>query len=191
MMMRKHLALMIASVVLMAGCGAAAPAGSSASQASSQTPAPMTAPPSLPAGRAIPFRTIAHGFRLGGGLPKPTLMIAVDAAGRTAIRDFVSPEHQALLETIDLRQEALLVVFRETMPSGGYAITVNTITLADGEIIVDATLSEDSTLPRIEAATLPYHLVTVDINTLPLERNLRYRLVSAEKVLAEGELSLQ
>ncbi|MCS7056835.1 MAG: protease complex subunit PrcB family protein, partial [Thermoflexales bacterium] len=102
----------------------------------------------------------------------------------------LSPEHRVLAERVDLRQEALFAVFSATTPYGGYSITINAIAVADAEIVVDVTLLQDApAFPKIEAATLPYHLVTVDRSALPQKSDWRYRLVSGDRLLAAGSPS--
>ncbi|MDW8054410.1 MAG: protease complex subunit PrcB family protein [Anaerolineae bacterium] len=157
--------------------------------ASTLTLTPAEIPPLHATPRSVPFRTLARGFRLGGALPQPTLLAAVDRAGRDAVIALVSPQHRALLEATDLQREALLAVFRETMPSGGYAISINAVAVTDSELIVGVTLSEDDpAFPKIEAATLPYHIIAIDRSVLSQRPNWRYRLVSGNTLLAIGEL---
>jgi hypothetical protein len=74
-------------------------------------------------------------------------------------------------------------------PYGGFSITVTGVVLRGDELTVAADLREnDPTFPRIEAATLPYHLVTVERRALSELDGLRYRLISGEEVLATGTL---
>ncbi|MCS7060029.1 MAG: hypothetical protein RMN25_02585 [Anaerolineae bacterium] len=159
---------------------------------SDRRPVSVTATSSHIAENGIAFRTLVRGFRLGGALSQPTLLVAVNAAGHNAVSALIAPEHRTLLANVDFQREALLAVFSRTTPYGGHSITVNRVAIVDAEIVVDATLLEnDPTLPKIEAATLPYHLVVMESGVLLQRRNWRYRLLSGDALLAASELSLR
>ncbi len=150
------------------------------------TPSPLSGIP-------IPFRTLAQGFRLAATLPepmpKPTLLAALNPTSLDAIAPFIDREHQDLLRTVNLENEVVLVAFWGVKPSGGFLITINTLSITDNELIVSVELREnDPTLPKIDAATLPYHIITISRSTWPKERILRYCLVSDAAILAVGTL---
>lgn len=150
-----------------------------------------TANPSPPffVGTAVPFRTLAQGFRLSGALPEPTLLVAVDGVSLDAVVSLIDQRHQALLKRVDLEREAVVAAFWGVKHSGGFSITVSTILIANTEITVNVVLQDnDPAFPRIDAATLPYHLVAINRSILPKEGILHYRLVSGDKMLAVGKL---
>ncbi|MDW8395946.1 MAG: protease complex subunit PrcB family protein [Anaerolineae bacterium] len=176
------------SLVLAVGCTTNTPA----SPAPGSPTSPALTVTSTRAVERIAFRTLARGFRLGGSLSQPTLLVATDPAGRDALSALVAGDHRALIEAVDLQQEALLAVFRGTMPFGGFSITIDSVSIADTEIVMEVTLRDDDpAFGKIEAATLPYHVVAIDRSALLQSHNWRYRLMSGTTRLAAGELSLR
>lgn len=138
---------------------------------------------------AIPFQTLAQGFRLGSAESEPALLLVAEAESRDAMVSLIDPKHQTLLKGVDLERDLVLGAFWGAKPSGGFSITVAKIFVTNAELTVNVILGEnDPTAPRIDAATSPYHLVTVNRLTLPQDTVLHYRLVSDEGLLAEGEL---
>jgi hypothetical protein len=191
-------ALALASAI--AGCneGVAPPTPrpSPTAAPSKPTAAAVTSPtaaasplPSPPAGTAVSFQSLARGFVLGGALPGPTLRAATDPATREALATLVDERDRAALDGVDLTSDVVLAAFWGVRPYGGFSITVTDVVLRDDELTVAADLREnDPAFPAIEAATLPYHLVTVERRALPELDGLRYRLISGQEVLATGRL---
>lgn len=166
----------------------AAPSRPTAAAVTSPTAAASVLP-SPAAETVIPFQSLARGFVLGVALPGPTLRAATDPASREALATLVDGRDRTALDGVDLTSDVVLAAFWGVRPYGGFSITVTDIVLRDDELTVAADLREnDPAFPAIEAATLPYHLVTVERRAVPELDGLRYRLISGEEVLATGTL---
>ena len=158
-----------------------------ASPATSQTTDQPTAP-IRPSGSAVPFWELARGFRLGSTQPAPAVLLAEDAQSLEVLRARIDAGDRDALQTVDLEREALLGAFWGVRPAGGSSITIRSIQISGEELVLEVSLNEiDPDFPRIEAITSPYHLVIVDKDVFKGGR-LRYRMVSAGTLLAEGRL---
>lgn len=147
-----------------------------------------TQPPDSDDGR-VAFEPLAQGLVLRSTQSEPALRMAVDGESMKTLAELVTPEHQTLLADIDFDKNVVLAVFWGVRPSGGASISVEKVTLAGNELTVAVRLNaDDPNVPRVEAATYPYHLVSLARAALPAGADLRYRLVSAETLLAEGNL---
>lgn len=153
------------------------------------TSSAFTSPTHVSGESAVPFQTLAQGFRLQSAQSEPTLLMAVDPTSRDALVSLIDPEHRDLLANVDLDKEVVLAAMWGAKPSGGYSITISKILISSADLTVNAILKEDDpNVPRLDASTFPYHLVTVNRLDLPKDANLHYRLVSDDTLLAEGEL---
>lgn len=171
--------------------GSPTPVSSMAARATAVKPASSVSANAASAsgGTAIPFQTLAQGLRLSSAPAEPALHMAADAASLAAVALLVDPQDQTLLKTVDLKSELVLAAFWGRKPSGGFSITIDSIFISGADLIVNVILNEnDPTVPRVDATTNPYHLVTIDRLALPVETTLHYRLVSDNEVLAVGEL---
>jgi len=138
---------------------------------------------------AIPFQSLAQGFRLDSAQSKPALLMAVNPMSRDALVSLIDHEHQSLLTKVDLEKEVVLAAIWGVKPSGGFSITISKISIDNANLTVKVILKEnDPTVPRLDASTFPYHLVTISHLALPKEANLHYRLVSDDTLLAAGNL---
>ena len=148
-----------------------------------------TQPPTVSVETELPFETLVQGYRLDAAQSTPTVILAIDSAARDALSSKVSLEHQAILNEVDLNKKIILAATWGVKPSGGFSITIRKLSIINSTLIVSVDLVEnDPNLPKIDAATFPYHLVLVDRLALPTQGNLHYQLISNEVVLAEGEL---
>jgi PrcB C-terminal len=185
-------------VWIVAGCASdktsPAPTDSLIPSAISTLPcAPTSATSAFPASvlgeTTISFETLTQGFRLNATQPEPTVLLAFDPPSRDTLVSLVSKEHQALLNQVDLDKKAILAATWGAKPSGGFSITICTISITDTTLTVNVILKDnDPNVPKIDASTLPYHLVLIDRSDLPSQENLHYRLVSDGAILNEGEL---
>lgn len=186
--------VLIVSLMLawaLAGCAAGSPISPT-----SEPPNPLVTsiPPAAcpPAGTeksAIPFSILAQGYRLSSSQAEPMLYLAADPASLDALEPIVDTQDQALLGEVKEDSQVVLAAFWGVRPSGGASITICAISIEDSNLTVSVILQEnDPNLPRIDAATYPYHLVLVNRLDLPREVSLHYRLVSDTGVLVEGEL---
>jgi hypothetical protein len=149
----------------------------------------VSTPGSVASGATLSFQSLAQGFKLGGGLSKPAVLVAVDAASLAAIVPLVDGKHQASLKDVDLAKETPLAAFWGSRPSGGSSITVSAVSLAGTELTVRVVLREnDPAVSRVDAQTLPYHLVTIRRDALPKTGDWSYRLMNGDAVLATGKL---
>jgi hypothetical protein len=138
---------------------------------------------------AIPFESLAQGYRLSSSQSKPAMFMAVDDLSRDALAPLISEKDQSLLSDVDMNRRAVLAATWGVKPSGGYSITICSISTADMNLTVNVILKEnDPNTPRVDASTFPYHLVAIDRLDLPGEGKLHYRLISSDTLLAEGEL---
>lgn len=139
-------------------------------------------------GISVPFQNVVKGYKLGGTLTQPTLLVAYDRISLDKLASFISKKDQTSLELLDLKKETVVAVFLGVMPSGGTSITIRDITIKGNELTINLVLLEnDPNFPKIEAATLPYHLVIIDHDVLPSITPFKYRLVSNNEVLVTGE----
>lgn len=135
------------------------------------------------------FESIAQGLRMSSTQAQPVLRMADDAESLKTLAALVTPEHQTLLADVDFEKSVVLAAFWGVRPSGSASITIEKVSLAGDELTVMVRLNEnDPNVPRVEAATYPYHLVSLARADLPAGAALHYRLVSADTLLAEGEL---
>ena len=171
--------------------GSPTPVSSGATGATAVTPTSSLSATAafVSGGAAIPFQSLAQGFRLDSAQFQPALLIAVDAASRDGIVSLVDPKDQTPLKTLDLERELALAAFWGVQPYGGFSITIRSVSITDSYLTVDVILREnDPAVPKVDASTYPYHLVTIDRLALPMEAVVRYRLVSGDRLLATGEL---
>jgi hypothetical protein len=150
----------------------------------------VSASPALVSGESvIRFKNLAQGFRLGSAQSSPAVHVAVDPKSRDDLAALVAPEHQSVLKGVDLEREVVLGAFWGVRPSGGFSIGIRKVSITNADLTVNVILSEnDPTVPKIEASTSPYHLVTIDRSSLPQHSSSHYRLMNGDAVLAEGEL---
>ncbi len=182
-----HLLLVIAAVGCTSSTGS--PTAGDSPVPSSPATTWATATASSSGVSAIPFQTLAQGFRLSSTQSKPTLLRVVDNASRDAMAALIDPRHQTLLKKVDLEREQVLAAFWGTKPSGGFSITISSIFITKTDLTVNVILREnDPTVPRGDVSTFPYHLVTVNRLTLPMDTTLHYRLVGGDGLLATGDL---
>jgi hypothetical protein len=158
--------------------------------------APITPTPGVSARPAlvsdedvVSFENLAQGFQLSSAQSSPAVHMAVDPKSRDDLAALVTPEHQSLLKNIDFAREVVLGAFWGVKPTGGSSIGIHTVSVTDADMTVNVILREnDPTVPKIEASTFPYHLVTIDRSSLPQKSSSRYRLMNGDAVMAEGEL---
>lgn len=139
-------------------------------------------------GVSVPFQDVVKGYKLGGTLTKPALFVAYDKISLDKLVSFISTKDQVFLELLDLKKETVIAVFLEVIPSGGTSITILDITINGDELTVNLlVLENDPSFPKIEAATLPYHLIKINHDVLSDTIPFKYRLVSNNEILATGE----
>jgi hypothetical protein len=140
-------------------------------------------------GGSLPFEPVAQGYLLNATQPDPTVRLAAAAEDLDALAGLVTRDHLAVLKDIDFAEKVVLAVFWGVQPSGGCSITVEKLQMDDNGLTISVLLNEnDANFPRVDASTYPYHLVAIAHDLLALKMPLRYRLVSADALLAEGEL---
>jgi len=184
-----HLLVIFAHLILAWIVVSCADVPGSPTDPSTPTTQLLPSPTLDPGGIAIPFKTLAQGFQLSSAQSTPTLHLALDPETRAALLPLISPEHHALLTEVDLEKNAVLAAIWGIKPSGGFSITIRKIWISGANLTVEVILNEaDPSFPRIEAATIPYHLVTIDRLALPKDTPLHFRLVSEDTLLAEGAL---
>lgn len=137
----------------------------------------------------LSFQAVAGGYLLRSTQSDPGVQLISEPQGLDALAGLITRDHLALLKDVDFAENMLLAVFWGVRPSGGASISVETLALAGDELTVAVRLNEnDPNLPRVDASTYPYHLVTIARDGLPAGAALHYRLVSADALLAEGRL---
>jgi hypothetical protein len=155
----------------------------------STLPSQATRVSSPPAGvdvQNIPFQSLTKGFSLGTSVPNPAIFLAFDNMGLESLNPLVSKTDASLISTVNLEKQTLLAVFWGGKSSGGYSITIDNVYISGDELIVEVLLQDnDPEFPKIEAATSPYHLVTVDKNLLT-DIIMQYRMISHDVLLASG-----
>lgn len=115
--------------------------------------------------------------------------MAQDSKGLDELAAFITRDQRSVLTNVDLEKNAVLAVFWGVKPSGGYSIAIDRVWIENDALLVNVILNEkDPALPKIDASTYPYHLVTIDRSALPPEMPLQYRLSNGDIVLAEGDL---
>jgi hypothetical protein len=170
------------SLALLAGCSGAA-AGLSSGAVPDSTPTPTES------SAVLTFQSIGQGYLLSSTQSKPAVRLATDAGSLAALDALVTPDHRALLKNIDLEKNVILATFWGVRASGGCSITIEKLFIDDAGLTVSVLLNEnDAGIPRVDASSYPYHLISVARSSLPREANLHYRLVDRDGVLAEGDL---
>ncbi len=178
--------LAVCSLVLLArvlsGCSGA-PAAMPTLPGSSGTPTSVA-----PSG-SLTFQPIAQGYLLHSTQSEPAVRLAAAAEDLDALAGLITRDHLAVLKDVDFAENMVLAVFWGVRPSGGCSITVEKLQTDDSGLTISVVLNEDDpNFPRVDAATHPYHLVTIARAALPAGAALHYRLASADALLAEGEL---
>ena len=144
---------------------------------------------SLLSGTPVSYESISKSYKLGGDISEPTLLIADDQDSLDILTANISAIDQAQIKNINLENHIALAVFWGIKPSGGFSLTINNIFLNDDEITIQLLLQDsDPTFPKIEAATLPYHMIIIDQNILPDKKStFYYYLIAEDEVLTTGK----
>ncbi len=136
----------------------------------------------------LSFETLVQGYRLSAAQSGPALYLALDPTSLDALISDVDPRDQGLVGVVNLDSHSVLAAFWGVRPSGGESITICAISITNNSLTVGVVLQEnDPEVPKVDAATYPYHLVLVNRLDLP-EGSLHYRLVSDSGLLAEGDI---
>ena len=137
----------------------------------------------------VAFQNIIKGYALTSNIKEPVLLMASDESSLEKLASFLSRKDQKSLKQIDFKQEVVIAVFLGIQPSGGISITINNISINGSELTVSLQVQEhDPNFPKIDAATLPYHLVKINRESLPDNISINYRLVDGDEILATGEV---
>jgi hypothetical protein len=96
--------------------------------------------------------------------PNPRLVVIADPGQAPALDSRISRQAQAALEALDYERYFAIALFQGTKPTTGYSAQIESLTLSDKTITVQADLNdpEDNQMEVVgEAVTSPYHLVKV------------------------------
>lgn len=150
-----------------------------------------TTPTSNSAMSPIPFSTLAQGNALTTGLEEPTLLVMGDAASVDQISSMVdNPAVVDQIKTVDFTKAYIVAVFAGPVESGGYSIDVQTISQQGAGVNLQVQVvppPADRMVPTV--ISYPYHIVTVDRQSLTLVPGAAWSMFSADgKFMADTQL---
>jgi len=139
----------------------------------------------------IPFSTLAQGNALTTGLEEPTLLVMGDAASVDQISSMVdNPAVVDQIKTVDFTKAYIVAVFAGPVESGGYSIDVQTISQQGAGVNLQVQVvapPADRMVPTV--ISYPYHIVTVDRQSLTLVPGAAWSMFSADgKFMADTQL---
>lgn len=168
-MNKKYLVvLMVASVtiVLLAGCVEEKPIPVTPTPEVSPTPmiTPKISPTPLPpldTKNLIPFESLDKGNSLIAGIEKPTIFVAgsLDEIAQFKILDANILQK---IQKVDFSKTQVVGVLRGKMNTGGYGITVQTVSLTKGVVQLKVNFTNPSPDQMVtQVISYPYHIILI------------------------------